>query len=516
MATLLGPDGRPVSSKDLSGRLADPVRFGSRTYASTYPTDGTTPQRIAQILKRADAGEPAAYFDLAEEIEEKDAHYSAVLSTRKRVVSQLPITVEAWDEQDAAAVEHADFVREWLETGTLQLALVHVLDALGKGLSVHEIMWDVRFGNFVPAELVYRPQKWFAFDEVDRETMLLKDGVTKTPLPDHKFLIHKHSTKSGLTLRGGLARTACWLWMFKAFTQRDWALFVQSYGQPIRVGRYGAGATERDKAALWSAVANIAGDAAAIIPQGMEIEFVSVEGANRGGQLFLERCDWIDRQLSKLVLGNTTTVEAQKGAGNELGKVHRQIMEDIERADAMALAATLTRQLVRPMIALNFGPQERYPKLMIGRPDEVPLADVVNAIDKLAKYGLRVEAQPIRERLGLTEPAPEAETIGAPAPQPAPQRNSALPPTLAARTTATPEDVLEAMNKRLAQDAAAPLGAMLAQIRAVLDEATDLRDAAVRIEAMTLDAGEFERALAEAMALAHLAGQATVIDGTEG
>ena len=41
--------------------------------------------------------------------------------------------------------------------------------------------------------------------------------------------------KSGLPLRSGLARIVSWAWMFKAFTQRDWAIFAQTFGQPVRV-----------------------------------------------------------------------------------------------------------------------------------------------------------------------------------------------------------------------------------------------------------------------------------------
>ncbi len=61
------------------------------------------------------------------------------------------------------------------------------------------------------------------------------------PLIPHKFVVHRHKTKSGLTIRSGIARVACWAWMFKAFTVKDWAIFVQNYGQPIRVGKYGLG-----------------------------------------------------------------------------------------------------------------------------------------------------------------------------------------------------------------------------------------------------------------------------------
>jgi phage gp29-like protein len=102
-------------------------------------------------------------------------------------------------------------------------------------------------------------------DTTDGATLLLRD-VVREPLSPHKFVVHRHPQKSGLLLRSGLARLASWAWMYKAFTLRDWAVFVQNYGAPMRVGRYGPEASDEEKTVLWRAVANIAGDCAAIIP----------------------------------------------------------------------------------------------------------------------------------------------------------------------------------------------------------------------------------------------------------
>ncbi|MFC5423842.1 DUF935 family protein, partial [Bosea eneae] len=241
-----------------------------------------------------------------------------------------------------------------------------------------------------------------------------------------KFIVHRHKAKSGLTIRSGLARVASWCWMYKAFTAKDWAIFTQNYGMPTRVGKFDRAASDADKEVLWRAVANIAGDCAAIIPAEMSIDFVSVEkGTGAPGQLYERRADWHDRQISKLVLGQTTTTDAVSG-GHAVAQEHRLVQEDLERADAKLLSASLTKQLVQLIIALNFGPQAKYPRLNIGRPDEVPLNDVVNAIDKLGPQGLTVEASELRDRLGFSDPAKPrkdgkaVELIGGRPPPPAP------------------------------------------------------------------------------------------------
>src|SRR5208337_4868486 len=86
------------------------------------------------------------------------------------------------------------------------------------------------------------------------------------PLYPFKFVTHIARAKAGLPIRGGLARAAGWSYLFKSYALKDWAAFAEVYGQPLRVGKYGPGATEEDKHALLSAVAHIGTDAAAIIP----------------------------------------------------------------------------------------------------------------------------------------------------------------------------------------------------------------------------------------------------------
>lgn len=114
-------------------------------------------------------------------------------------------------------------------------------------------------------------------------------------------------------MRSGLARAVAWAWMFKAYTLRDWAIFAQTYGQPVRIGKFDSNASKEDRMTLWRAVANIAGDCAAIIPQGMSIDFVESGNVGAGSDLYERRADWFDRQTSKAVLGQTGTTDTKQG-----------------------------------------------------------------------------------------------------------------------------------------------------------------------------------------------------------
>ncbi|MTW19103.1 DUF935 family protein [Rhodoplanes serenus] len=530
LSTILGPDGERIDLDALFGPpRAGPSLTGVRSPISGHPAEGLTPSRLAAIHRAAASGDVLAYMELAEDIEERDLHYAAVLGTRRRQVAQLPVTVEAASD-DAEHVRHADFVRDWLRSGVLDAALFDLLDAIGKGFSILEIEWDSQPDAVLPRALLYRPQRWFELDPTDTDTPMLREIVGLEPLAGHKFIIHRHPSKSGLTIRSGIARVASWAWMYKAFSLKDWAIFVQNFGMPIRLGKYHPNASDAERDVLYRAVANIAGDCAAIIPDGMTIEFPEPkrsEGA-AAGQIYSSRADWLDRQISKLVLGQTATTDAIAG-GHAVGQEHRLVQEDLERSDAKLVSATLTRQLVPHLVAFNFGPQARYPRIVIGRPDEVPLATVITALKDLGPLGLTVEASQMRDRLGFEEPAKGAEVIGGrPSPQvghatrsgvdsapPAPSLNAARL-VIARHAVQADPDHVERLTERVARDAAGAMAGLTDQIRAAFDSATDLRDLADRLAALDLDPAALAEAMTRGMALAHLAGQAALLDEIEG
>lgn len=479
---------------------------------------------MATIYRAAANGDPQAWLELAEDIEERDPHYLSVLGTRKRQVCQLPMTVEAASDAPEH-VKHADFVREWLKEGVLDDILFDALDAIGKGFSVLEIDWDASPKRIQPGSFAHRPARWFIPDRTDGETLLLREGAAGQPLSPHKFVVHRHKAKSGLTIRSGLARVASWAWMMKAFTTKDWQVFVQNYGAPIRVGKYDPTASDADKAVLAHAVFNIAGDAAAIIPKGMEIEFVGLKDTAKGAEAYERRCDWLDRQISKLVLGQTTTTDAVAG-GHAVSQEHRLVQEDIERADARALSTTIKRQIIRQMVAFTFGPQEFYPDFRIGRPDEVPLEQVINALDKLGPKGLTVEVSQVRDRLGFTEPAAGAEVIGGRPPEPVapPQGIVADKPAelaqlrhLVSRHASAPEpEFVDRMTERLAEDAAGALAGLTGAVKEAFDKATDMAELADLLARIELDPRELADAMGRAIALSHLTGRAALLDEISG
>jgi len=451
--TLYDAYGREVDTSRLRQEQAAPTMTGVRNiYSVMHPSAGLTPEKLSAILRQAEFGDPFLYLELAEEMEEKDLHYLSVLGTRKETVAGLEIAVRAasGEKED---VRIADMVRDLLFGGTFDLtnALFDVLDAIGKGYSATEIVWDTSGREWMPLRLLWRDPRWFLFDWIGGEQLLVRTLTDEVqpggpdqkgnthfegrfagnrgsradalwsgqqpmtaPLEPFKFIVHFSKAKSGLPIRGGIARAAGWSYLFKNYVLKDWITFAEVFGQPLRLGKYGAGATDADKQSLLTAVANIGTDAAAIIPDSMLIEFTEARQSG-SAELYERFCEYLDRQVSKAVLGQTLTTDLPRGSGSRAAaQVHDNVRRDILAADAKRLGATLTRDLVKPLVDLNAGPQRCYPQLDLVLPADQDDQQFAGIVAELADRGLRIGQRTVLDRLRLPV-ASEDEAVLMPA-----------------------------------------------------------------------------------------------------
>lgn len=403
------PRSAPAKAKPnkrvLTEELAFPELAGIRTLWRDAVSPGLTPQGLAGILKAAETGSHWDYLTLAEEMEERELHYASVLGTRKLAVAGVEAVIEAGGE-DARAIEIADAIENLISLPVFDDLVQDLLDGLGKGFSVSEIMWETSASQWQPYDYRHRDPRFFTFDMVDRTTIRLVDLQNPAfgiPLEPYKFIRHVPKLKTGIPIRGGLAKPAAWAYIFKSYTLKDWVAFCEIYGIPFRVGKYGPMATAEDRARLLAAVRNIGSDAAGIIPESMAIEFVDGAGKGGGGAGVFDRLtDYLDKQISKRVLGQTMTTD--HGSSLAQAKVHENVRHDILVSDAKQIAATINRDLIRPFVDLNYGPQKRYPEFKLPVPKPEDLTALSGVLDRVVKLGVRVREAEVRERIGFSEP----------------------------------------------------------------------------------------------------------------
>lgn len=508
MSQILDQYGNPINRKALTQEEAVPSVMGVRSIHSNFNVTGITPVQMAAIMRAADEGDAEAYLEMAEQIEEKDAHYQSVLGTRKRTVAQMEITVApaSDDPQDTAA---AKLVEDMIARQDLQSEISDMLDAIGKGYSVTEIIWDTSESQWTVDRLEWRDPRWFEIDRNDGRTLRLKDMDGPRALTPYKYIVHEHKAKSGLPIRGGVARPCAWMWLFKNFSVKDWIVFAEAYGQPMRVGKYKPGATAADREVLMRAIRNLGSDFGAIIPESMMIEFIESQGKTSSTDMFERLARWADEQMSKAVLGQTTTSDAIGGglAGNQS---HNDVRGDIADSDAMQLAATINKFIVRPLVDLNIGQRKRYPTVSIGRSERIDIDKESIVADRMVRAGAKISHKRMMERLNLPEATSDDDVLTPPPAAPAAPMLMAAANPPAETAAAKPRDAIDDLAGRMAEDWEDDLEPLAAAIEKAATEASDFADFAERllVIAAELDVKPQAERLARSMLAARLAGNA--------
>lgn len=418
MATIFDAYGQPYTPPRRPEEREVAVT-GIRDRWSTYPTSGLTPERLATIFKTADQGDVYRQAELFEEIEEKDLHIGSIFQTRRLAVSGCSLEVTPFSES-AEDKKIAEFVAEavtWIENW--DDALTDLLDAIGKGFSVSEIMWEIAENKAWIRELKWVHQKRFTFYDADKtleypRLLTDMDPVRGEPLMPNKFIFSRFRARSGTASRAGLMRPCAWMYLFKNYGIKDWVVFAEVYGMPLRIGRYEPGASKEDKETLRQAVSSLGTDAAGVISKSTEIEFIeSIKNAQ--GNIYELLVTFCNKETSKAVLGQTATTEGTPGAlGSE--KARSDVRDDLKQSDAKALAKILRMQLVRPLVGFNFGWDKSLPNVQLQHEKAEDLQATATTYKTLTEAGFKgIPTAHVHEKFSIPVPAEGDETLQPPA-----------------------------------------------------------------------------------------------------
>jgi len=514
MAQILDQFGRPIERAALTEPQTSRLGHLAREFA-THPSRGLTPGRLARILADAEQGDIVAQHDLFLDMEEKDGHVFAEMSKRKRALLTLDWNIAPPRNASKAEEDDAAWLREMLlDVPALEDVLLDALDAIGHGFSALELEWQLQGREWLPKSVTHRPQSWFQPGREDRNELRLRDYTPDgAELRPFGWIVHTHRAKSGYLTRGGLHRVLAWPYLFKNYSVRDLAEFLEIYGLPLRLGKYPSGASDQEKLTLLRAVSGIGHNAAGIIPEGMMIEF---EAAAQGQHdPFAAMIDWCERTQSKAILGGTLTSQADgKSSTNALGNVHNEVRHDLLVSDAIQLAATLSRDLAYPLLVINRGPRDprRLPRFVFDTREPEDLSLYAEALPKLVGVGMRVPASYAHDKLRIPEPKEGEDVLAVQAPAP----QEALRVALAALKAGAPaQDEFDVFADDMASDWERVTAPLVSPIERLAAECRSIEEFKARLPQLLeqMDTAALTEALAQAQFAAAVFGRAEPPEG---
>jgi len=395
---------------------------------------------IDNALRAADWGNMRMLTDLSRETIDTDPHLASVLNKRFGAITALPWEVRPADgpgiDREKAKF-YADVVRSQLKQLPNFSARINQLAwGLFDGRAALENEWFMTNtvpGLNVPSHPSYGSVSWMIKDigwihprrlhfGPDRELRVYDDlisgnfGQYGIALRDmqFKFIYWTPQLFGDYPEREGLSRRSLYWSFFKRFAARERMILLELFGKPWRWLEVEENSTAdtNDLESADELLQNTGGNSSFRFPRGTKFK---VEQPGEGaGEVHQETIEESDKQLSKLVLGQTGTTDANPAG---LNNAQANVMQDeqfmILMLDSVMISEVIETYLTDKIIELNFGNMalDHAPTFRLRA--DVPLDRVkeLARLDAAIKAGLEIPLSEAYELSGFRQPQADEAVI---------------------------------------------------------------------------------------------------------
>ena len=418
------PDQMVHAARAANRNLETLIAAHARDRWSSATLQNLTPDRIQSILRGVIGGSFQAQWELFDLMEDTWPRLKKNLNELKRAVQKvdmLPIAFGAEKKASALALKKQAVLEAAIAATQPRIAadenswegsIYDVCDAVGKSISVQEILWEMRNGMVVPRafQWIYPRHYGYWTDKPDLMLNVSGDGSNYIPFPDEKFIIATFKTKTGHLLTSALLRSLATIWIGANFSY-DWALnLAQMFGLPIRWATYDP-SNPKLLDDICEMLENMGSAGWGAFPAGTTLELKeAVKDAAHNPQSFLMQLADISADI--LILGQTlTTTQGDRGS-QALGTVHQEVRGEVIEYVATWAAEVFNYQFVPALMRLNFGHNDEDPYLV---PDIEQKKDALQMAERdkilIGEMGVPVSKRWFYERHDIPEPGDDDEIL---------------------------------------------------------------------------------------------------------
>ena len=410
---------------------------------------------------------------------------------------RLAVLSKPWQVTPASDSPQDIKIAQFVEDNLKNIAFDNIIDKMlyGRfyGYSVGEVLWDINRGVHI-ANIAVRRQDRFVFDPDKNLLLRTSDNYSGVSLPQQKFWVFKTGTDNDDEPYGlGLAHYVYWVELFKRTGTRQWMVYLEKFGSPTTIGKYGKGSTATERKKLLQALYSIRNNSAIITPDTVDIDIIG--GGSKGSRSasYPDFYDRMNKAISKIIIGQTMTID--DGSSMSQSTTHLTVREDIIIADAKMISSSFNETVLKWLVDYNFD-TDTYPKLeykLLKDEDQNKKAQrdqiVVNMTGRLLDkdyaqktYNLKLSDKP------------------------------AAAPTSSEFANQSPE--LDKLSSNLTQQLADQDTKTIDVVKKIVDTAVDLDDLQNKLITAFADIkdDEFTKLMTQALEIASLAGRNDVLD----
>lgn len=315
-------------------------------------------------------------------------------------------------EPDAKAKLVYERLMADLERANLRTIISSILDAPFYGMTPLELCWELEGGWWHLRDIVARPYHWFAFDQQNRPLFRGAYGQSCADpvlLSELKFVIAVHQPTYDNPYGLRLLSRCLWPVAFKRGGLQFYAKFVERHGMPWIVGNAPPRAEAGEKREIVAGLSRMVQDCVAVMPAGSDVKFLTA--GTTQAQLHEDFLARQDRAISKVLMGQTLTIETDGKNSLAATEAHKGVADDIADADRAMVADTFN-EICWVYARQNVGPDVLAPLFSYEEPQ-----DLLSKADldlKLKSMGAKWLRPHLEGDYGLKPDEFELEGEGAP------------------------------------------------------------------------------------------------------
>ena len=340
-------------------------------------------------------------------------------------------------KDDPASAAARDLCAEWLQTTPpggvdgdgIQLDWQEVMwqmtSAIFSGYRVHEVVWGLVNGQYLPTQVLDRPNRRIMFNAAGSPMLVSVANALGAPIDQpSQFVISRHMPDSDNPYGVALLSSCFWAWTFKTGGWRYFVKYCERHGLPWPIGRYPQGASEAEQDKLAEALGSMMEAGYVVAQEGTSFELLAPSvstSSNLPQQSLIDLCN---REMSKALTGQAMVAELH-GTGSRAASQTADGRQDAINASDRHIAAASMNQIFRWITLYNFGPGVAPPSIEFFL-DEPAGLERAQTYQTAADVGARPSRSAMLSELGMPAAKDDADAL---LPSRAGQQAAAVAPT---------------------------------------------------------------------------------------
>lgn len=338
-----------------------------------------TPDRLNASLLYLDTGRFEMIADLIAQMH-TDPVVKRAYEIRRGAVAGRKFTVSAPEEVrpglEDEAKRLADITRKWLTNmDNLESFLMRVLDAIGPGISVHELIWNLEDGYWLPTPAAVMTRE--IMYERDWTVAVRNNEYLWVNCADHpgKFIIHNPYTVPTRPIDQGAFLSTVWYWLFKRGGMSFWMNGAERFGNPLVLARMATASDLNQRTQMLNELQQLTSDSVGVLTGASSVEVIDAK-ASGSTTVWSELLKKLDEQIFLSIGVSPDLLLTGPNGSRSSTETRDGVRLENSKMDARLMWATIIDQCVRYIAHYNrFDPEVPMPIIGSVFDDTVPIPD---------------------------------------------------------------------------------------------------------------------------------------------